>query len=369
MSILNGVYEPTTNNNSNKNKGNNNGNKKFNTKKNVRRNFDVSGEKFSKSSYLPEGEVYSNNGNEEEAEIQVDNRATEVLNFIEEFTNNVDSYRNLQEIMINDFPDVVTNIKAYYSPKNSAAFQDALNKLIKLACTTQFANTLNSVLESRVWNDSGVYGDIWDSIGFLISISLETNHTRMHTETIQTYASGIMSRMYDPEINDIRGATGISPDLALDLLIALPVPADNWNGANMTAFYHRFLDKMLFHAEDNADVLNWEIQGTLYEKFFGKAKDALKVIGKYLTSEVPPTSESDVVNAVYDEFEKMIYSKLDDYDIDDIEYVISFVAKNRENNPDKDIMFNSVKASEYDNVKKALLSVMDKNPDSMKFLA
>ena len=368
--VLDGEQQPRKNNNNQQKKNfNNNNKKKFdnNGRPSKRRSFSDNDLSFRGSSYLSNVEF-----DEEEDRVDTtesDKRADKVIGFCENFASNTDNFRTLQDILIEEFPEVIPYIKKYYDSRNTPMFQDALNKLIKIMCTTHFANTLNSVLESKVWENDGVFGDIWDSIGFGLSLALETNHERMHADVIRKYVTKIIPRLFKPEISDIRSISGVTGDLALDLIIALPVAATDWTGATLDAFYQRFLDKMLIHAEDNMDILNWEVQGVLYEKFFGKSKTALKVIGKYLTSEPIQSQESPVVNAVYAEFQKMLYSKLDNYDIGEIEYVLSFVAKKRQENPDKDIMFNSVRASEYDNVRKALISTMDRIPETKKYLA
>ena len=322
---------------------------------------------FSNSSYLPEDERVPSSKKDGEVSKE-DPKAREIYEFIDEFVDNVNNYRSLQDILIEKLPDVIPYMmKGYYSQKSSPALIDALNKFLKIICQTQFAKTLKSVLESGVWSDD-VYDEIWRSIAYALSIALETNHTRMHTDVIKTYATEILPRMWKPEIMDIVHNTGVTSDLALDLIIAIPVFGGTWNGTNIDIFYDRFLSKILIHADDNIDVINWEIQGQLYEKFFGKSNTALKVVGKYLTCE-PVKTESSSVQAVYDEFRKMLYSKLDDYDIKDIEYVFEYVMKFREKNPDKEVIFDSREASKFENVKKGLLSIMDKNPDAMKFLA
>lgn len=345
----------------NKNKNRNRDRNEFRPK----RRYDDDDYKFRRSSYLAGGD---DEPEERQPKVDKDRRADAIFDFCERFADNIDSYKTLQEVITDDFPEVIVYVKQYYNVKNNQLFQDALNKLILLMCTPKFSSALVNILEARFW-DGEVYDKIWDSIGFGVSIALETNHERMHSETIRTYVTRMLPRLYKAEINEMCSSTGITRDLALDLMIAIPVPMNDWNNATLDVFYSRFLDKMLIHAEDNMDILNWETQGMLYERFFGKSKTALKVIGKYLTTKVVPESDSTVVNAVYEEFQKMLYSKLDRYDISDIEYVLGFVAKKRQENPNVDIIYNSVKASKYENVRKGLMSTMDRIPETMKYLA
>lgn len=372
MSLLDGrvVLDGESNNNNNGNRNRNNRNDRNRRPK--QRSFSDDQYTFSMSSYLPEEEWGKVVEPEKPVEVKKDSRADVIYEFCKDFTDNVDNYRALQDVVIDEFPNAIKYIKQYYNTKNTSPMLiDALNKLIKLMCTTQFSKVIKSVLESRVWCSDGDdrYSEIWDSIGFGLSVTLETSHSRMHTDVIRTYAFDIIPRMYKAEISDICSRTGVTRDLANDLIIAIPVIGSEWNNANLETFYGRFLDKMLIHAEDNMDVLNWEVQGVLFDYIFGKDKTALKTIGKYLTSKPVPESESEVVNAVYVEFQKMLYAKLDEYDIDKIEYVFNYVSKFRKENPGAKTLFNSVKASGFDNVRKGLLSVMDKNPDSMNTLA
>lgn len=357
--------------------GNNNGNGNFKkgNKRNYRNDNRSYGSKyyaFSKSSYLPDdvkAEIAEEEAAEENEQL-TDDRADAINSFCDSFTDNIQNYRSLQDVIIDQLPDVIGYVKYYYGNKNNSIFIDALNRLITTMCTTPFANTLGSVLESGVWVDDGTYDKIWSSIAFGLSVALETSYERMHSDTVRKYAASILPRMWKPEINDVTVQAGVTKDLALDLFIAIPLEENDWNGANIDAFYHRFLDKMIIHAEDNMDVLNWEVQGILYDRMFGKgSKTALKIIGKYLVSDEITEFDSDVISAVYDDFKKMLYSKLDKYDIGDIEYVFRFVAKYRKEHPDNKIMFNSVVASEWENVRKGLLSVMDKDRETMNYLA
>lgn len=360
-------------NNNNRNGGNNKqrNNRRNNRDRNDNRSYGSGYYAFSKSSYLPDDVSDEELPYEEETEeTTTDNRADAINEFCDNFTDNIQNYRTLQDIIVDQFPDVIGYVKCYYGNKNKPSFIDALNRLIKTMSTTPFANTLGSVLESGLWMEDGTYDNIWSSIAFGLSVALETSFDRMHTDVVRKYATSILPRMWKPEISDVTVQTGVTKDLALDLFIAIPMSNDSeWNGANIDAFYHRFLDKMIIHAEDNMDVLNWEVQGMLYERIFGKGKTALKVVGKYLASDELKDIDSEVGTAVYAEFKKMLYAKLDRYDIREIEYVFTFVAKYVKEHPNCNIIFDSVTASKSENVRKGLLSVMDKDPEAMKYLA
>lgn len=371
MSILNGdvvLDGETTGRNNRNNKKNNRVGRNNGGRNNGSRRYEDSYSEFGRSSYLPD-DMRTESYEDDNDDYRGDERVDSIINFCDSFADNIQNYKNLQDIVTDDFPDIIGYVRSYYSNKNRVQFIDALNKLIKTMCTTPFANVLTRVLENGIWAEDDTYDRIWASVAFGLSIALETSHDRMHSEVIRKYATVVLPRMWKPEITEIASQTGVTKDLALDMFIAIPMANDEWSGANIDAFYHRFLEKIMIHAEDNMDVLNWEVQGMLYDRIFGKNKTALKVIGKYLTSESITGIDSDVEEAVYNDFKKMLYSKLDAYDIKDIEYVFSFVAKYAKENSDKDIIFDPVIASNYENVRKGLLSVMDKNPDTMKYLA
>ena len=390
MSIMNGKAEldrggnsggnngngRSNNNRNNNQRGNNNfGNRNDRSRNNSEdgRSFGGKGQdyRFMSSSYLNDearAEIESQKDGEQAEVNKHDQRADEIYDFLKEFQDSLDDFRQCKEVMVDKFPDVVKYIRSYYSQKNGPTFVDALNKLVLCISTTNFANTLLNILEHGDWED-GTYEKCWRNIAFALSIALETAHKRMHGSVIAKYATTILPRMWKPEIQDIARNTGVTRDLVLDLIIAIPMIDAEWNSANIDAFYPRFLDKMLIHAEDNMDVLNWEVQGMLYKRFFGNGKDALRVIGKYLTSEPRDGLDSEVERAVYDEFVKMLYSKLDEYDIKDIAYVFRYVAKTRKETDNAKTIFNSKDATAWENVRKGLLQVMDQDKETMNYLA
>jgi len=355
------------NNNRNDNDGSQN--RWSNKNDNQQRNYSTSAYNYIGSSYLTDemrAEMENDDGIDRnpqpQKEVKNDPRAKAIFDFVDEFSDNTDNFRALQDIMIDRFPDAVRHIRAYYSQKNSPQFNDAANKLVKLSTTSYFSKTLKKVLEGNFWvDDEGTYGKIWRSIGFLLSTALETNYNRMHGDVVRLYATEILPRMWNAEITDISSKTGVTRDLVLDLAIAIPMVGSEWNAANIDAFYPRFLDKMLVHAEDNMDVLNWEVQGMLYDEFFGKNNTGVKVIGKYLVSH--PKEEKDldgeVLKRVYQDFVKMLYSKLDTQDIDKIAYVFKFVGNWKKEHDGEPTIFNAEDASKFENVRKGLLVAMD----------
>ena len=376
MSLLDGKVTLDGERGGNNNRQNNNRGGNNNRYDKKPRRYNEGGYQFSHSSYLTDEmrDEYEQEDNQEQ-EVQRDKRADEINEFVDNFTDNSQDFRKLIDIIADDLPDVVRHIRSYYNPKNNPQFIDANNRLIKLAGTSNFCKALAKVLEGGYWQEDGVYDRCFRNVAFLLSTALETAYERMHTDVVRKYATDILPRMWKPEITEITTQTGITKDLALDLIIAIPMMGAEWNGSTIDAFYARFLDKMLIHAEDNMDVLNWEVQGMLYDRFFNKdgknTKTGLKVIGKYLTSEPKKEDEldSEVVVAVYNDFKKMLYSKLDTYDIKDISYVFKFVAGFRKDNEDKETIFTANDISNFENVRKGLLQTMDDDKETMSYLA
>jgi hypothetical protein len=362
------------NNNRRNNNGGNNGNNRpgQGNNGNRKRGYDNSGYQFTRSSYLTDEirESMKNGNDQQETKVpEKDSRADAINAFCEDFTSNSQDFKRMRDVVIEEFPDAVRHVRNYYNPKNNPLYVDAVNRLIKIVCTTQFANALANILEAGIWSEDNTYNQCWRSIAFALSTALETRYEAMHGDTVRKYATEILPRMWKPEINEIVEETGVTKDLALDLIIAIPMVGAEWNGSNIDAFYGRFLTKMLEHAEDNMDVLNYEVQGMLYTKFFGSAKVALKVIGKYLVSEPLSAFESDVQEAVYKDFIKMLYTKLDKFDIKDIAYVFKYVSGYKKENSNAKTIFIATDTTAYDNVRKGLLQALDEDSESMKYLA
>lgn len=345
--------------NNNRNRGNNGSSRKFEKERYG----------FSRSSYLPDGVAEKTEEMPKKETREQDKRAVDLYEFCDKFAENNSNYRALQDIMYEDLPEVIGYMNSYYKSHLSEELVDAMNKFVLTAATTQFVSALHSTLVSGSWMDDGTYDKIWRSLAFTISIVLETSHERMHEDAITKYVQEILPRMWAPEISEIVRETGVTKDLALDLIIAIPMIGAEWNGANIDTFFRRFLDKMMTHSEDNMDILNHEVQGMLYERFFGKSKTALKVIGKYLVSEPIETFNSMIEEAVYKDFVKMLYEKLDRYDTNEIEYVFNFVAKYRKEHENAKVIYSADQATEFDNVKKGLLATMDDDKDTIKYLA
>lgn len=337
------------------------------------RSYGENGGKLYRSSYLG-GNVGYDNAAAEKKPAKLDETTIELGEFCDVFVTS--DYRQSNAMVRDDLPDLIRAMRFYYSKNASDEKVAILNKFIKICCTSKFVNSLATVLDSRVWLDDGTWDEIWRDMVFSISIALETNYERMHTDVVKKYVRDILPRIWQPEISDIARRTGVTRDLALDLLIAIPMMnSKNWTNTSISVFYDRFLDKMLIHAEDNMDILNWEIQGILFDMFFDKRNSTnIKVIGRYLVTERMEQSGDTIKDAVYNEFIKMLYAKLDGFDIKEISWCLDFVAnefKRLDDEGKKPVspIFSFTECKKYSNVMKGLADVIDRNNNAGRYLA
>lgn len=329
---------------------------------------------FGKSSYMPNG--FEDDDNEQQQNNdQIRKQIENLGSFIQDFYDNVDNYQELKGIIQDDLPEVVSVMTYYYTKYNSKKQLQIMNDFVKLIGTSNFAKVFAKIFESRIWLEDCTWDNMWQAVAFSLSIALETNHERMNSDVVRKYVRDILPRIWGPEIENITKQCGVTKDLALDLLIAIPLIGEKyWNNASIEALYSRFLDKMLIHADDNMDVLNWEIQGRLFQTFFGSSSVAKKVIGKYMSTMDIPESGETVKDAVYKEFIKMIYSKLDRYDIKDITFVLSYVASSIKRLDEagqdiKHLVFSFDRCKRFTNIMKGISCTIEENPDMGKYLA
>ena len=317
---------------------------------------------------------YTRGDEQRREESKTDKRIDDIMKFVDEYMANIEkaNYREIRDVIIDYFPAAVKRVGGYYSTKNPEKLTEALNKLVGIVATETFAKSLSKVLDSKVWmdDDECTFNHIWRYIGFILSVTLETSYQVMHDDTIVIYTEQILPRLWEPEISEMTKTIGITKDLALDLSIAIPLIGTEWDMANIRALYGRFLDKMLIHADDNADVLNYEVQGMLFDRVFGKGENALKVIGQYLVSEPKNLDEmeTEVQRAVYKEFVKMLYTKLDEVDIGDSAFVFRFVARYRKEHEGQKVLFTTEDATKFENARKGLLKAME-DKSIMDYLA
>lgn len=307
------------------------------------------------------GDVYESN------QIKRDKKDANFINeFVEDFRDSINNYNTMYGLVVDNAPTLFSILKGYYRVKMDDSLVDAMNALINVICIKPFSQMLKKALESEVWELDGRYETCWRDIVFGLSLVLNTSYLKMNDDVVDRYVNTILVRMLNAEITQLVNKTGIKQDLALDLYIALPFI--NWSNHVLDEYYGQFREKILIHAEDNADILDAEIQEKLFRTFFGQSNTLIKVIGKYFSDPIITEHQEYIQTAVDQEFITMLYNILDQQDIGTIEYCLQYVVNKRKELDTTDTLFDCSVASNYKNVKKALLRMLDKNQENKKYL-
>lgn len=293
----------------------------------------------------------------------------EVLSgFVNSVQKNIDKPSEIKSIIEESFDDVAAAMKYYYDTRMEDCIPFA-NKVLDIMSTNQFANILLSVLKQNSFDDWDV---MWKDVALLISILLETSTAKMKEGTVQIYVSDILasSGMWKTEIDQMVNTIGITEELATDLVIGLPVKAEDMTDLLMRSTYRAFLEAIIEHAEDNIEILDSQTQRKLFDFFFnenGKSgKLASKIIGRYLADEDLDGLQG-VESLIYGEFKQMLLKKLDSYDVQNIVFVIKYIVDQRKHG-NKNMIFNVEKASEYDTIRKAIVQVVSNDESAKEYL-
>lgn len=288
--------------------------------------------------------------------------------FVSSVQKNVDKPSEIKSIIEESFGDVAAAMKYYYDSRMEDCLPE-MNKVLDIMSTNQFANILLSVLKQNSFDD---WGEMWKDVAFLISILLETSAAKMKEGTVQVYVSDILasSGMWKTEIEQMVNTIGISEELATDLVIGLPVKAEDMTDLFMRSTYRSFLDAIIENADDNIEILDNVAQRKLFDFFFnenGKSgKLASKIIGRYLADE-DLDGLSATESIIYGEFKQMLFKKLDSYDISNIEFVIQYIVDQKKRGH-KNMVFDVARASEYDSIRKAIVQVMTNDESTKEYL-
>lgn len=295
----------------------------------------------------------------------------DVLNeFIELFNKNLDKPAECRNIIEESIGDICAALKYYYDPK----FEDALpemNKTLDIMSTNHFATNLLGILKQNPFGDE--WDTMWKDVAFAISILLDSSANKMKDGTVDIYVSDILSSngMWKTEITQLTEEFGITEDLAVDLIIGIPVKPEDMTDLNMRNIYQSFLWMLLNHANENIEVLDRNTQRGLFDFFFNdkRGKLACKVVGRFLSDEeTKELKELDSCAAlVYGEFKTMLLERLEDYDVNNISFVLRFVVDQKKRGKN-DIIFDVEEASKYDTIRKAIMQVVAKDPSAKEYL-
>lgn len=358
------------NNQGNNKQRNNNGNNKHNSGKNWKEQT-----QGKENAITRRFNGNNDNSNIEYESVTVERGTVEEVNavlssFVSEMKKNIASPAEIRSIIEDRFEDVVSAMACYYDPK----YEDCLshmNAVLDIMSTNQFAAILLRVLNDNVFES---WDDIWRDAALLFSILLNTSCDKMKEGTIQIYVNDILASqgMFRTELDQLTERYGITEELAIDMIIGLPVNAANMTDLLMRSTYEMFLTAMLNNADDNVAILGAECQRGLLEFFFSEdnnrhGKLMSKVIGRYLASPDMINDLSAPQALVYGEFKEMLYNVLDSYDVKNIAFVVKYIAEQKRRTG-KDVMFDVSKASNYNTIRKAIVQVIAENPELQEYL-
>ena len=299
------------------------------------------------------------------------NAVKEVLsNFTSEFDKTIEKPAECRELIESSFGDVAAAMRYYYDPKFEDALPD-MNRVLDIMTTNHFASIFYNVLKQNVFDD---WDDMWKDVALTISILLETSSSKMKEGTVQIYVSDILasSGMWKTEIKQMVEEIGITEDLATDLIIGLPVKPEDMNDLMMRSTYQAFLMAILEHADENIEILDRAAQRKLFDFFFDDGKGsklACKVIGRYLSDEVPEKELSGAEALIFGEFKAMLLEKLETYDVNNISFVLRFIVDQKKRKDNKaESLFSAEEAAKYDTIRKAIMQVISKDESAKAYL-
>lgn len=305
-----------------------------------------------------------------------DTSAKDVKEFIAgfngDFEKNLDKPAECRRLIGENFIDLCAALKYYYDPKFVETLPE-MNRLLDLMSTNHFANILLAILKQGELQDD--WDTAWKDAAFALSILLDSCAEKMKDETVQIYVTDILASngMWRSEINQLMDRIGITEELAIDLIVGLPVRPEDMTDLIMRYTYKNFLCLLLDHAEDNIEVLDRAAQKKLFDFFFEDGKNtklACKVIGRYLGDPdiLKDTELSGAALLIYEEFKVMLYEKLETYDVHHIVFVLKYIVEQKKRSDKKQIIFSAEDAAKYDTIRKAIMETVKKDDSAKGYL-
>lgn len=294
-----------------------------------------------------------------------------VGNFLDDYAESCKLTGNqVTDVIRDSFWDVAKIMTHYYEPKYESMMGE-MNKVLDIVSSQRFATSLFNLLsaeEIEGWHDG--MNDVWKDVMFVVATTIVTSHKKMKDETVTTYidllsSSGLAGKDVDRLVKEL----GITKDLAMDLMVSIPVIPDDLNDVTLRQFFGSFVMKMMEHAEENIDVLDRGTQGKLFSFFFGKSHIALKAIGRMLAAPKIGTFQNESQKMVYAEYLSMLSDRLDAYDIKDIKYVLRFIVNEKKRLGKETLMlFGSLSIVDYSSIRKAELELIQSDPEAKNYL-
>lgn len=276
------------------------------------------------------------------------------------------SFGNQKDLIATYLIPVSKILYNYYDPKYVKLVDD-MNSVLKIMSTEIFTQSLRAVLRERITDQDDPEGffsewnEDYQYVGFVVSLVLGTRRAAMSDETEEIYIDTIGPGIWSTEVAEMMSTIHVTKELATDLMLKTPMLYDRMDNCHIQIFYRGFLDSIITHADDNVKMLDYTMQTKLFNYLYGRGKTAAKVIGKCFVDMPRETFRSEAEKAVYGEYCKMLYSKLNNFDIDRIRYVLRFISKCKNKEPDAPMVFNSETALEYSNIAKAMHGLLEED--------
>ena len=286
--------------------------------------------------------------------------------FVTEYGNNKTHISELYTLLRNDFPAVAEIISNKYFNKKYTDIVPTMNAVIKLMTTKVFATSLLSTIK-----DGGFeLEDVKYDFGKIISMVLRTSNSKMVDSTMAAYVEIMADYLYEIELKKLQ-ELGLSDDAATDFVIGIPKLMTQMTENDLKYSVGEFLGIIMEHHETTINTMDAESQKKLFYAVFPQIKyQTNKAVGKCLTAQYFDFGDDEQRVALYNEYIKMLYMILDEQDIQDIEYVLSYIVKvvSADDKNNATIVFNGKDAAEYKNIAKALKNFIDNNEEAKKVL-
>lgn len=296
---------------------------------------------------------------------EIENLKEDVKYFVEDFKDNMIDSIERKEVIKQYIPTLFDIIPNYYN-NNFRDLSPEMNSIMDIMSTSNFIKAFKSILDDEEFPD---YPDWFDCIVQTLSIIVDCNHKVMSEETITTYTWEILRRMWKPEIAELKRDIGITEDLALELCIGIPKAPSKIESMDLDRYTRNFKNAIMEHSviTDNLDILGVYTLDKLFSYFFGKgSKTELNALGRILATKAD--TQDDIAKwggPIYNEYIKLIYSKLNSYDISDIKYVLNFViSRNKvmiERNKDYQGIFDLEVSLGFSNITQTIASLVEKD--------
>lgn len=287
--------------------------------------------------------------------------------FVTDYTANKTNVTELYNLLRNDFPAIAEIISNKYFNKKYVDIVPTMNAVIKLMTTKVFATSLLSTIKDGAFE----LEDIKYDFGKLISMVLRTSNSKMVDSTMAAYVEIMADHLYNIEMKQLQ-ELGLSDEAATDVVIGIPKLMTQMTENDLKYSVGEFIGIILEHCDTTINTMDAESQKKLFYTIFPQIKyQTNKAVGKCFIADELDLGKDEKRAALYNEYVKMLYMILDEQDIQDIEYVLSFVYKTTKANDDANkaaILFNGKVAVEYDNIAKALKDFVENNKDSKEIL-